>query len=553
MHSQTFRSIIVNRRLLFFLIALFTISTLSSAADLTPPSTDKIPVTDTYHNAVVADDYRWLENFDDLAVKDWNAEQNAFTRSKLDQISARNAIQRQLTELLGGSTVDYNDLHFAGGKLFARKYQPPAQQPFLITLESPDDLFSEEVILDVNKMNPDGTTSMDFYQPTMDGRLVAVSLSEKGSEKGTVRVFEVATGRELGDTVLKVNGPTAGGDVAWLADNSGFFYTRYPHKGERPDEDLSFYQQVYFHKLGTPNSEDTYVIGKDFLRIAEIELEESDDHRLFLAEVKNGDGGELAHYYRDAAGVWTQVTKFSDLIPTVRFAPDNSLYLLSRKNAPKGKILRLAPGVTDLASATTVVNEGGASIRSFLVTKSYIYLTEIDGGPLRLRVLTLGGQEHYSTPLEPIRSIGGVFRTHGENVLMRVSSYTENSAWYAFDPESKTMTRTALFKTSTADFSDTEVIREFATSKDGTKVPLNIIRRKGTKLDGKNPTILYGYGGYGICLSPGYDPVLRLWLDQGGVYAIANLRGGGEYGEEWHLAGNLTKKQNGFDDFAPNG
>lgn len=536
--------------LVVVLAATFSVSILAAEEKPEQPTTEKKPVSDQYFDVAITDNYRWLENFEDPAVKNWNTEQNAYTRHLVDAIPARNAIQRQLSELLGGNTTDYYGLNYCNGKLFAIKFQPPAQQPFLITLDSPDDVFSEKVVLDVNKMNPDGTTSMDFYRPTMDGKLIAVSLSEKGSEKGTVRVFEVATGRELGDTVLKVNGPTAGGDVAWLADNSGFFYTRYPHKGERPNEDLSFYQQVYFHKLGTANSEDTYIIGQDFPRIAEIDLEESDDHTLFIATVSDGDGGEYSHFYRNPAGQWIQLTNFKDLIPVIKFAPDNSILILSRKDASMGKILRLSAGETDMSKAAVLVPESGLSIKSFLATKDYLYLTEMDGGPIRLRVLNLDGSEHFVTPLEPVRSIGNVLHFDGNNVLMRVSSYTENSAWYAFDPDKKEMNRTALFKSSTADFSDVEVTREFATSKDGTKVPMNIIRRKGTELNGKNPTILYGYGGYGISLSPGFDPVLRLWMDQGGVYVIANLRGGGEYGEKWHLAGNLTNKQNVFDDFA---
>ncbi len=505
----------------FILAALLVTPILATSEEATQPTTERKPVSDEYHGVTVVDDFRWLENFEDSVVKEWNAEQNSFTRSYLDTMSARSAIQRQLSELLGGTSTDYYGLNYCNGKLFAVKYQPPAQQPFLITLDSPDDQFSEKIILDVNKMNPDGTTSMDFYRPTI-----------------------------VGDTVPGVNGPTAGGDVAWMPDNSGFFYTRYPRQGERPDEDLSFYQQVFYHKLGTSTAEDSYVLGKQFPRIGEIELDASDDHKFFIATVSDGDGGEYSHYYRTESGEWTQITGFKNFIPVIKFAPDNSLYILSRKEAPKGKILRLAPNETDVTKAVVVVPEGNLVVHSFQPTKNYLYVTEMDGGPIRLRVLTLVGKEHYSTPLQPVRSIGGVLSMAGDNVLLRVSSYTEPSAWYRFDPEAKQMTRTALYKTSPADFSDVEVIREFALSKDGTKVPINIIRRKGTELDGNNPTILYGYGGYGISMTPGFDPTLRLWLDQGGVYVIANLRGGGEYGEEWHHAGNLTKKQNVFDDFA---
>jgi len=536
------------RQFMLTLTAAFLFESANVSADpAAHPSTEGQPVQDDYNGVTITDDYRWLENFDDPKVKEWNAEQNLYTRTILDSIPARNAIKRELTELLGGTSTDYYNLQWTNGKLFAFKFQPPAQQPLLVCLDRPDDPFSERVILDVNKMNPDGTTSIDFFKPTLEAGMIAVSFSEKGSEKGTVRVFDVATGREVGDTVPRVNGPTAGGGISWVADNTGFYYTHYPREGERPPEDLGFYQQIYYHRMGTRTAEDILVLGSDFPRIAEINFEDSYDHYYCIASVSNGDGGEYRHYLRGRTGLWTQITKFEDGITNIVIAPDNSLYLLSHKDAPMGKVLHLPKGVTDLDKAEVVVPEGKLSIRSVLPTYHYLYLTEMDGGPIRLRVLQLDGKEFYVTPMQPVRSIGGIISIGGDAVMLRVSSYTEASAWYIFDPANKTMKKTGLFKTSPADFSDVDVTREFATSKDGTKVPMSIISRKGTKLDGNNPTILYGYGGYGISMSPGFDPTLRLWLDQGGVYVIANIRGGSEYGEEWHLAGNLTKKQNVFD------
>lgn len=534
------------------LLVLFILSLImpTGISALDPaPATQTKTVTDTYHGVSVTDDYRWLEDFEDPVVKKWNQNQNEYTRSILDTVSAREQIKEYLTELMGGTSTDYYSLKKARSVLFAMKFQPPKEQSLLVKLISVDDLVSEEVVLDVTELNPEGTTSIDFFVPSPDGRLLAVSLSETGSEKGTIYVFEVATGKETGDVVPNVNGPTAGGDVAWEPDGSGFYFTRYPHEGERPDEDLSFFQQVYYHQMGTVQSEDKYVIGEEFPRIAEIRLEASDDGQYLIVTVYNGDGGERAHYLRNASGEFTQVTRFEDLIPDMIFGPDNSTYLLSHKDSPRGRILRLGPGVADLTLAEVLVGESKVSITSFLPTSNFLYLIDIDGGPNQMRVLDLKAGELKTLPAKPISSFGGLTKWENDAILFRSSSYTEPSAWYRFDPVAWKIYPTALYKTSTADFSDIVVKREFVTSKDGTQVPVNIMYRAGTELDGTNPTILGGYGGYGISRTPRLSASLRLWYDQGGIYAVANIRGGGEYGEEWHLAGNLTKKQNVFDDF----
>jgi prolyl oligopeptidase len=195
-----------------------------------------------------------------------------------------------------------------------------------------------------------------------------------------------------------------------------------------------------------------------------------------------------------------------------------------------------------------VVPAGDAVIQSFTPTATRLYIVELIGGPTRVRVLDLQGREQETLPTPPVSSASRPVRLDADEVLFRVSSFVEPPAWYRHAP-GEAPRRTALVVTSPADFGDAEVAREFATSPDGTRIPLNVIRRKGTKLDGSNPTLLYGYGGYGISLSPAFSARRRPWLDHGGVLAIANLRGGGEYGEEWHQAGNLTRKQNVFDDF----
>lgn len=526
------------------------LASLSTAAP-PPPATEQVMVVDRYHGREVIDEYQWLEDHSDQAVKQWNKSQNEYARGILDTVSFRSAIKEYLTELMAGASTDYYSLIYRNGKLFALKFQPPKEQPLFITLASADDLFSEHVVLDVTELNPDATTSIDFYEPSPDGSLVAVSLSEKGSEKGTVHIFEVATGKKLPDVVPRVNGPTAGGDVAWNADGTGFFYTRYPHPGERSDEDLAFYQQIYFHVLGTDAGEDTYVLGREFPKIAEIELETSRDGKLLLATVANGDGGEYAHYLRRENGQWTQLTRFQDQIPRARFGPDNSIYFLNRLNTPNGKVIRLEAGKVYVSKSKTVAPEDSVmAVQQFLPTEQALVVVYLDGGPSRMKVIDLETREQTSVTLPPISSFSNLVALDNNEVLFRMSSYTDPPAWYHLTTDSNFVRRTALERTSPADFSDIEVVREFATSKDGTRVPINILYRTGTEKNGANPTVLYGYGGYGISMTPGFSSTLRLWFDQGGIYAVANLRGGGEYGEKWHRAGNLTNKQNVFDDFA---
>jgi prolyl oligopeptidase len=556
------------------------IASAQSPAIPKPPDTPRHPVTDEYQGVKVTDDYRWLENWDDPAVKQWSAAENARTREYLDHLPARAAIKDRLHQLIAASSAAYYSLQFRAGMLFAMKYQPPQQQPLLVVLRSADDPASAKVVFDPNAASAKGSIAVDFYVPSFGGKYVAAALSENGSEDASAHVFDVDTGKELADVVPRVNFATAGGSIAWKPDSSGFYYTRYPQGAERPPEDANFYQQVFFHKLGTDSKQDTYVIGKDFPRIAEIQLRTSDDGRWLLVAVANGDGGQFAHYLMDSAGKWTQLTHFENGIVSIKFGVDPGLYMLSRKDAPRGQILRLPLDHLDLTQARVVVPQspGGAagssgdekdraSIENFVPAWNHLYVIDIMGGPSRVRIFERKAAERGAggaapvmnqvemnqvgeVPLPPVSAIGQVVSIGAGDVLFYTSTYIAPAAWYHFDATAGKATRTALFETSPVTFDDAEVVRDFATSKDGTRVPLNIIRRKGTKLDGSNPTLLYGYGGYGISDKPFFlGSFARMWLDQGGVYVDANLRGGAEYGEEWHKAGNLTRKQNVFDDF----
>lgn len=537
--------------LLSIILFVLALQISSIAAEPTsPPATELNAVTDIYHDVEVTEYYRWLENFEDPVVKEWNTNQNLYSRSILDTVSNREGIKRQLSELMGHVSPSYYSFTVLDNIVFAKKYQPPAQHSYLISMSSLNNPETEKTLVDVNELDKEHFTSIDFYVPSPDGKLVAVSMSKKGSEQGSVSIYNVETGEPLVDLVPRVNGPTAGGDVAWKNDNSGFYYTRYPHKGERDDVDLSFYQQVYYHQMGTDYNDDRYITGEQFPRIAEIQLEMSEDGTLMIVTVANGDGGEFEHFLVDENENVTQFTQLEDLIPEATFGADKSIYCLSHKDTPMGQILKMNPGNYDIANAELLVKESDVAIQQIAVGESKLYIRDMIGGPGQIRCWDMADGSTKIIPTKEISSVGGLKLLDDDQLFYRNSSYIDPSAWYIYNPASGETKRTTFYQTSAADFSDIEVIRDFATSKDGTKVPVNIIRRKDTELNGQNPTILYAYGGYGICLSPSFNSIRRLWFDQGGVYVIANIRGGGEYGEKWHCEGNLTKKQNVFDDFA---
>lgn len=520
------------------------------AAPLGPPRAERRPVTDTYHGRAIVDDYRWLEDGKSAEVRAWSDAQNAFARGELSKLPERAAIVERVGAILRHTTSDHFGLTSRKGVIFAMKAQPPKQQPLLVTLRSADDPSSERVLLDPTQIDTAGRTTIDWFVPSRDGKLVAISLSSGGSESGTVHVYDVATGQErAGDAVPRVHGGTAGGSLAWNADGTGFWYTRYPAPGERPEADLAFYQQVYFHKLGADSKGDAYAVGREFPKIAETRLEASEDGKRVLATVAKGDGGEHALYLFTAGKGWVPLASYEDRVSSGHFGPDGALYLLSRQGTPKGKLVRLASGATGLAQAKVVLSEGEHVLDRFVVGATRLYASFLAGGPSLLRSFDLQGRSPREVALLPVASVGQLTLLEGDGLLVRQQSRLEPPAWYALDPKGGSLRKTALARTAAVDFNDAEVIQESCASRDGTKVPMTVLRKKGAPLDGERPTLLTGYGGYNISQVPSFNALGRLWLDRGGAVAVASLRGGGEYGEAWHEAGKLTSKQNVFDDF----
>lgn len=518
-------------------------------SEIAPMITSRIPVHDRYHGIEIQDDYRWLEEPADGRVREWTGAQNARTRDWLDALPLRSRLEDHLRSLYANSSATYSSLHFRGGLHFLMYFKPPAQQSVLIALRSLAEPAGAITVLDPNKLDPTGGTAIDWFIPSRDGRLVAICLSRQGSEAGTLHFFETETGRRLADEIPRVQFPTAGGSAAWNEDGTGVFYTRYPAPGERQAADAHFYQQVWFHRMGAPVGEDTYAVGRDFPRIAEVKLEASDDGRSFIAEVANGDGGDYAHWLLDGGRGWRQITRFEDAVKRVVFGRDGMLYLLSRKDASRGKVMRMLLKKPDLAAAEVVLPEGRGVVDAIVPAERGIYLKELVGGPSEIRWLASGAKEAGALPLPDFSSVQEMEVLGGDRIAFKSNGWLTPSSFRIYDPRSGQVERLPISSASPVSFDDIEVVRVMARSKDGSSVPLNIMHRKGIKLDGSNPALLNGYGGYGISLSPSFDFTRRLWFDAGGILAVANLRGGGEFGEEWHKAGNLTRKQNVFDDF----
>src|SRR5438093_10079060 len=473
-----------------FVIGVITALTLLNlSATAASPETPKKPVSTKYQDVTVEDPYQWLEEDNDPQVKAWSGAQNQQTRQYLDRLPDRAAIEKQLTEWYAKTSPSYSSLVSRPGILFAMKFQPPRQQQLLVTLTSAYDLKSEKVVLDPNVLDAKGTTAIDWFVPSLDGKYVAVSLSKGGSEDGTLHFYETATGKALPDTIAHAQYPTAGGSAAWNGDGSGIYYTRFPRKGERPEADLNFYQQIYFHKLGTPDTEDTYSIGADFPRIAESTLEASPNGKYILATVANGDGGDFAHYLLGPDGTWKQITQFTDQIKNARLGRDDALYLISRAGAPRGKILCLPLDAPELKNAAEIVPAGEAVIERIVPSTDALYVGDLLGGPSQIRRFDLNGKSATIIPIPQISAVQEMLALEDGSLLFRDVSYTEPAAWFRCLNGKTAPAKTALRSTSRVSFADLEVRREFATSKDGAKIPLNILFRKGIKPDGSNPTL----------------------------------------------------------------
>ncbi len=511
-------------------------------ADLPPlVYTPKKPVVEVFHGHKIADDYRWLEDAKDPYVRRWVLQQNRRTRAYFDRLPARSGIFARLQKLNDTPSLHYDKLNYQGGTLFAQSSH------LLVTLRSPDEP-DEEIVADAEEVTGKTTAEIDFFAPSPDGKKIAASISFDGKEEGTVHVFDVESGKQLDDLVPNVRTPL-GGSLAWKGDGSGFFYTRHDPPA-KPGENL--HQHIYFHKLGSDVRDDVYSLGREFAPIADATVETSPDGKYILATVSTGWSSEhFTHYLLGPDRPWIQLAAARDQIMSVWFGQAEDLYLLSFKEAPRGQIVKLTRSDPDLANAKVVVPQSDVVIHQLLPTKSRLIVQDRVNGASGLRVFDLQGNEQKPISLPADTHVQDLVLIEGDDILYQTESYLRPMAWHRYDAIGGTSRRTQLdVKYPDATFKGVELVRDFALANDGAKIPLSILRPKALKLDGNHPVLLTGYGGYGQTMDPTFDPNRQLWLEHGGVWAVAHLRGDGDFGEDWHRAALGPKRQVAYDDFA---
>jgi len=517
--------------------------------DLERIDTVRQPVTTTYHGVEVTDDYRWLEDAASEDVQMWTKAQHERTMAYLGAQPFSAKVRRRAREIIAAEASSYVGLTRGGPTYFALKREPPKQQPILVTLSDVGDTSTESVLVDPNQLDASGATTIDWYVASPDGRLVAVSLSSHGTEDGTLHLFETSTGDLVDVRIPRIT--LMGGSLAWRGDSHAFWYTRYPAPGERPDDELRFFQEVWFHELG--GGADRRDLAEVFAddRIVENELSSSSDGRWVLDRAQRGDGGEWELFVRSQdGGEWWRLAEIADEVVDAAFGRDE-LYLLSHRDAPNGRVLRvsLTPGVT-VGPAPVVVPSSDLAIERIAVTDGRLWTLDMDGGVSGLRAFSHDGTHGPPVELPAVSAIDSIVRLGDDALAYPVESFVSPAAWWVVADGEDAPRPTALVTTSPLDFSAVEVRRVFATSKDGTRVPMSVMARRGVLDEGAAPTILTAYGGYGLSFKAWFRPQRLLWLERGGVLAVANIRGGGEYGDSWHQEGRLLTKQNCFDDFA---
>jgi prolyl oligopeptidase len=506
----------------------------------------RVPVVSTYHGVEVSEDHRWLEDASSPETIAWTEAQAELTRTYFASLPWRGDLRARVEGLLRADRSAYSDLAVGGDTYFALKEQTPRQRPFLVTLSDLDDTSTERVLVDPEEIDPTAQTAIDWFVPGPGGRQVAVSMSENGTEDGTLFIFDAARGEVLGEPISHVN--LMGGSMAWRRDGTGFWFTRCA-------DAAGFGQQVWYRDLDSDGEDRLdFPAGVADEVIAENVLSASADGHWLMDRVQKGDGGEWQLFVRPQSqeGEWWLLADIADNCPHAVLGTE-AAYLLSRRGAPHGRVLRLdlREGVT-VAEAEELVPASNLVIEDMAVTDATIWVADMDGGPQQLRTFDLDGRPLAAPEVPPVSTVSSYWSrlaTLGrDRVAWQCESFTEPPAWWVA-ADGEPAHRTALATTTPVDLSGYVVSREFVTSWDGTRVPLNIIAARGTPRDGTAPALLTAYGGYAISLVPQFSTERILWLEHGGVFVVANIRGGGEYGQEWHQAGRLGTKQNCFDDF----
>ena len=502
------------------------------------PNTKTIPHTDVYFGTEVKDPYRWLEDDRSAQTKQWVKEQSEFTEKYLAKIPFREQMRDELRTIWNYEKVS---APFKEGK-YEYFYKNDGLQPQAVLYRKSAD-GKTEVFLDPNAMSKDGTTSLSSVSFTKDGTLVAYAISEGGSDWVKIITMEVETKKIIGEPILaKFSG------ASWL-NNEGFFYSKYdqPKDGSMLSG-MTDMHQVYFHKLGTPSSQDERVIGGEDFKRRYLYVSVTEDQKYLILSGANATYGNEIYIRKasDKKGKFIPVQTGYKQSTNIIDNDGDTFYAITDKDAPNKKLIKF--NLKNPTQWTTVIPEtenvlsistGGGYLFAKYIKDAVSYVIQYDYNGRKIREISLPGKG----------TAGGFSGKKTEkNIYFSFSNYIMPSTTYSYHVENGTSN---VYYRPNVKFNPDNYVSEqvFFTSKDGTKVPMMISYKKGLKKDGKNPTILYGYGGFNISLTPSFSVVNAIWMENGGIYAVPNLRGGGEYGKKWHVAGTKMQKRNVFEDF----
>jgi prolyl oligopeptidase len=505
------------------------------------PETRSLDVVDILHGETIADPYRWLEDGDAPETRRWTEQQNAVTEAYLAAFPGRKRIRRRLEELLGIGVLGVPTPK--RGRYFYLRREGQQNQPVLYWRNGVAG--ADRIAVDPNALNAAGTTALDWYYPSEDGRLLAFGLSEDGNEESVLHLLELDTGRQLPDRIPRMRAAS----VAWLPNSTGFYHTRYPAPGEVPPGEEQYHRALYFHRLGTDPAADPLVFqpaAKEYWPGVGLS---PDGRWLIVSVARTFDQVDL--YLRDlAAG--------GELVPVARDLPasfegeiaHDRLYMRTNLDAPTYRLYVVDPERPEPSSWREIVPpRADAVLESVAVVGNRLSLSYLERASSRLRLADLEGRLVQDVPLPALGSLFGVGgEWDGHELFYGFSSYAVPPSVYRIDLGTGSSSLWRQVET-TIDAGGFEVRQVNYGSKDGTPISMFLVHRTGLVRNGDNPTYLTAYGGFNISMTPAFSRSLLLWLEHGGVVAIPNIRGGGEYGESWHQAGMLANKQNSFDDF----
>lgn len=519
--------------------------TMPATNHLNYPITRKDSQIDDYQGIEIADPYRWLENPDSPETKAWVEAQNKLSFGYLNQIPAREKIQKRLTKLW--DYEKYGIPFKQGNRYFYFKNDGLQNQSVFYTLKTLDG--EPRVLLDPNKLSEDGTIALSGLSISEDGKSLAYGLSTSGSDWQEWKVRDVETGKDLKDDLKWIKFSNA----SWTKDSKGFFYSRYDEPNQKSKfEDVNYFQKLYYHKLGTPQSEDTLIYNRPDQKEWGFGGNVTEDGRYLIISVWLGTDSRNLTFYKDLTQPNSKVVELINKLESDFSFIENDgdvFYFRTDLEAPRGRVIAIDTKNPARANWREVIPQTAETLESANVINNQFVVDYLKDARSQIKIFDLKGEFIREVELPGIGSAGGFEGKRNETeTFYSFTSFTAPGTIYRYDMVTG---KSSVFRQPTVDFNPEDYVTKqvFYHSKDGTKVPMFIVHKKGIKLDGNNPTYLYAYGGFNISLTPSFSVSNLVWMEMGGVYAMPNLRGGGEYGEDWHQAGMKHHKQNVFDDF----